>query len=265
MNRLTLSCALTAALTSALFTGMAFAQDAGSGQETSVPEVSAEDLPTADELFEKHIEAIGGKDAVFAQTSRRISGVYQGPPFEFPVRLTIWQDSPNRFHLRLAEPAGATMDIGFDGKTGWRAVSGASAQELKGQDLAELRQTADFFGESNYAVRYPERETVGTATLGGKPVHVVAVKTIDGRDMYVMFNTETGLFTGTRTKFVDPSGAAREMISIVSEYEDAGGVLYPRRIEQLIGGLEQRITYEYRKVELDVRDDPHDYAMPSAG
>lgn len=273
MNRMTLWGALVAALIAALLAGPVVAQDAVQGavqdrgdQPTGeTPAVSAQELPTADELFERHIEAIGGRDAVFAQTSRRISGIYTGPPFEFPVRLTIWQDAPNRFHLRLAEPAGATMDVGFDGKTGWRAVSGASAQKLEGQDLAELRQTADFYGEANYSVRYPERQTVGTATLGDKSVYVVAVKTIDGRELFVMFDTETGLFTGTRSKFADPSGAVREMISVISEYEDAGGVLYPRRIEQLIGGLEKRITYEYRKVEVDVPDDGHDYSMPGDG
>ncbi len=256
---------LTSVILASMLSTGAFAQDSPPASEppTEASQVDPASLPTADEIFEKHIEAIGGREAIFAQTSRRISGVYEGPPFAFPVRLTLWQDAPDRFHLRLAEPAGATMDIGYDGQTGWRQVSGSNAAEMTGQDLAELRQTADFFGESNYKQRYTTRQTVGAATLAGRSVYVVGVVTPDKRDMYVMFDMETGLFTGTRTKFVDPAGATREMISIVSEYEDAGGVLYPRRIEQLIGGLEERITYVYRKVEVDAEPDGHVYTMPT--
>ncbi|MFI4898044.1 MAG: hypothetical protein ACIARR_09480, partial [Phycisphaerales bacterium JB059] len=220
---------------------------------------------SADELFERHIEAIGGRDAVFAQTSRRITGIYEGPPFDFAVRLTIWQDAPDNFHLRLAEPAGASMDIGYDGETGWRYVSGSSAQALSGQDLTELRQTADFYGEANYKERYPRRQTFRQTTVADRSVYLVAVQTEDGREIVVMFDVESGLFAGTRTKFVDPAGATREMISLISEYEDAGGVLYPRRIEQLIGGLEKRIVYKYRTVEVNVDNDNHDYSMPSDG
>ncbi len=257
---------LTSVMLASMLSTGAIAQDTPPASETptEAPQVDPATLPSADEIFEKHIEAIGGRDAIFAQTSRRISGIYEGPPFEFPVRLTLWQDAPNRFHLRLAEPAGATMDIGYDGENGWRQLSGSSAVSMTGQDLSELRQTAEFFGESNYKERYTARQTVGTALLAGRSVYVVGVVTPDKREMYVMFDMETGLFTGTRTKFVDPAGATREMISIVSEYEDAGGVLYPRRIEQLIGGLEERITYVYRKVEVDIEPDGHVYAMPKA-
>ena len=252
-------------LASVLSTG-AVAQDSPprGGESAESPQVDPATLPAADELFEKHIEAIGGREAIFAQTSRRISGVYEGPPFDFPVRLTIWQDAPDQFHLRLAEPAGATMDVAYDGESGWRQISGSAATQMLGQDLSELRQSADFFGESNYKQRYITRQTVGAASLAGRSVFVVGVLTPDKREMYVMFDVETGLFAGTRTKFVDPAGATREMISIVSEYQDAGGVLYPHRIEQLIGGLEQRISYVYRKVEVDNEPDGHVYAMPKA-
>lgn len=245
--------------------GHAWAQEDTGTAQAEQPETKAEELPSADELFERHIEAIGGREAVFAQTSRRISGIYEGPPFDFAVRLTIWQDAPDRFHLRLAEPAGATMDIGYDGEVGWRHVSGSSAQALTGQDLSELRQTADFYGEANYKDRYPQRQTFRKTTIADREVYLVAVKTVDEREIVVMFDVESGLFSGTRTKFVDPAGAVREMISLISEYEDAGGVLYPRRIEQLIGGLEKRITYQYRSVELNVDNSDHDYSMPSGG
>ena len=259
---------LAGAALALLFSGGALAQDGG-GEETQETPTEATDvasLPTADELFEKHIEAIGGREAIFAQTSRRIRGVYAGPPFgEVPARVTIWQDAPDRFHMRLAQPAGGSMDVAYDGATGWRQNSGQSPVETTGPDLVELQQTADFFGEANYKERYETRRTKGTATFAGLDVYVVSVLMTDGREMYIMFDQASGLFTGTRSSFVDPNGAKREMISIISDYEEAGGVLYPRRIEQLIGGLEKRISYNYRSVVVDGEDDGHDYSMPIGG
>jgi len=251
-----------------LLSGGVLAQDgaADTPQERPTEAIDQATLPTADELFEKHIEAIGGREAIFAQRSRRIRGVYSGPPFgDLPARVTIWQDAPDRFHMRLAQPAGGSMDIGYDGTTGWRLNSGQSPTESTGQDLVELQQTADFFGEANYKARYETRRTIGTAAFAGTEVYVVAAVMHDGREIYIMFDQTTGLFTGTRASFVDANDAKREIISIISDYQEASGVLYPRRIEQLIGGLEKRISYEYRSVVVDGEDDGHDYSMPGPG
>lgn len=221
----------------------------------------SQDLPDAASIFERHIEAIGGRDKVFSITNRRITGTYTGAPFEFRANVRIWWESDGRFHQRVSEPAGLRFDFHVNGDYTWATRQGGEPTVLGGLQRLELLDTADFYGEANYEKRYKSIETVGAARAEGRPIYVVQAVTHADRPHRLFFDQETGLLVGTQVPAMTDGGRIREMTLRISDYKDFGGVLYPTRMHQQVAGLETRNVYHFTAITVNT-DDPHDYEVP---
>ncbi len=231
--------------------------------DASPDNAAEEELPKAEDLFERYVEAIGGREKMKEITSRRVDGRYVGRPFNFAARLTLWQEYPNKFHLKIHEPAGVTIELAFDGKVGWERQPGIGLRLVEGIRLLELRDTADFWGEANWEERYVAMKTLGVVdSFGGQSAYAVHVKTLSGREKLVVFSKETGLYLGTRTMTVSPdTGEPTRFESVLKAYKEFGGVKYPMGMIQRFEGGEDGIKIDYAKVEIN-SEEKHDFSMP---
>ncbi len=222
-----------------------------------------EELPKAEDLFKRHVEAIGGKEKMKEITSRRVDGRYVGRPFNFAARLTLWQEYPNKFHLKIHEPAGVTIELAFDGKVGWERQPGIGLRLVEGIRLLELRDTADFWGEANWEDRYVAMETLGVIdSFGGQSAYGVHVKALSGREKLVVFSKETGLYLGTRTLTVSPdTGEPAQFESVLKPYKEFAGVKYPMGMVQRFAEGKDGIKIDYAKVEVN-SEEKHDFGPP---
>jgi len=240
----------------------AMAQD---GEAAETPDSTpVEATPTAEEVFERYVEAIGGRDAVFSLTHRKITGTYRGAPFRSGARITLWQEAPNKSHFRLAEPLGMTYEVLYDGETAWEKTNGVAVEQSEASAV-ETIEVADFYGESNYQERYAEMEVVGTATLtmgdNGETVEawVLEVVSTNGRERRMMFAKESGLFMAEESKLAsDPTQTVRV---VLDQYRDAGGVLYPMRQRQQVVGTQIGAEILYKEVSTEPFE--HDFGPPS--
>lgn len=222
--------------------------------------------PTAEEVFERHIEAIGGRDAVFAQKRRRIEGTYQGPGFNGIARLKLWADAPDRMMISVQEPLGLNLTVGYTGEYGWEHTKGQAPRAVIGPRYVELIDAADFYGEANYKGRYKEIEMLGASDMAGKKCWVVRAVSHAGRQRQLFFDQATGLFAAERSTLVRANGEGSfdtKIIEVIlTGYKDFGGVLYPTHQEQRIIGEDGVIILDYRSVRMDTADE-HDYRPPA--
>lgn len=230
---------------------------------TSPEDSTKAELPKPEEIFSRYVEAIGGKEKMKEITSRRVDGRYVGRPFDFAARLTLWQEYPNKFHLKIHEPAGETIELAFDGKVGWERQPGIGLRLVEGIRLKELRDTADFWGEANWEERYLTMETVGIIdSFAGEPAYAIHVKTLSGREKMLVFSKTTGLYLGTRTLTVSPdTGEPAEFESILKPYKEFGGVKFPTGMIQHFVKGNETTTIDYAKVEIN-SEEKHDFSPP---
>jgi len=234
------------------------------------PKTSAADLPEASELFERHIEAIGGRDAVFAEKTRVVTGTYEGPPFTGIVKLRVWAEAPDKMHMQLVEPLGRQLDLYYDGEVTWQQDSTSNNGEpvaVTGPQRVEIIEAADFFGESNYANRYSAIETIGTATFDGKDYYAVRATSQFGRTRRLFFEKESGLFSAEQSPIVtqdkDGKVITVPMEILIFDYQDVGdGVLYPRTQSQKIPGPGGgKVLMKFLDVKVDTGEH-HDFSPP---
>lgn len=220
------------------------------------------DLPAASEVFDRHIRAVGGLEKLMSVTNRRIRGTFQSKDFRGPVSLQLWQDAPNKWHARVAEPAGTRIDLCYDGTDGWQATSGAQPVWMTGSLLAELADNAVFYGEIvDYAKRYESFETIDKIDYRGRPVYAVQVVPPSKRTTILLFDSDTGLHIGTRTVLTE-RGTLKQSDVLYGDYKEVSGILVPTSvIQQFIGEPDQTI-WKFREVVLN-GDEAHDYSPPA--
>lgn len=216
---------------------------------------------TAEEVFTRYVEALGGDAKVRTITTRYVEGIVENTKTKSKSRLTAWQKAPNLIRIELESPGLNTFDQGYDGKIGWMKDV-RSARVLEGDDLAGLMESADFYTEIEWKRKFKKMELMPDSPFDGKSANVVKVTNQSGKVQIMYFDAATGLLAGYQDE-VPPasSGAAakKPSLTIVGEYKDFDGVKFATRYVQRAPELE--IVTTYRKVEMNAAITT-DFAMP---
>lgn len=239
--------------------------DPASGLEAA-PEVlpapsSGQALPTPKELFERHIEAIGGREKVFAPTTRQLSGRFEMVPSEpgqpaFRARLTMIQQAPDKLRFELNVPGQPAMVTMFDGEIGWASQGESGYGLIFGPQLIDLALSAQFYGEADYEKRYAGFGEVATVLINDRPAYRVPYQTRFGKPGAIMFDRETGLATVFQT--LQTIGEDQVMMLIqLEDYRPVGenGPKFPRRVVQTTPIAVTTLTYRTVTHELDAEPD----------
>jgi len=120
----------------------AFAQ--GGSQKPAADAKPAAGLPTADQIVEKYVQAIGGKAAIEKQTSRVSKGTFDLPAFGASGTAEIYEKAPNK-NASIINIAGfGVVQEGYDGKTAWSQDPQSGLREKAGAELASAKLDAEF-------------------------------------------------------------------------------------------------------------------------
>src|SRR3989441_8892439 len=89
------------------------------GQQKPADSKPAGAMPTADQIVDKYVQAIGGKAAIEKQTSRVSKGSFEIPAFGASGTAEVYEKAPNKSAAFINIPGFGVVQEGFDGKTAW--------------------------------------------------------------------------------------------------------------------------------------------------
>jgi hypothetical protein len=234
------------------------------------PATAAETLPDAREIVNKHIKALGGREAILAHKSMRAVGTLSVPAsgIEGPLEM-IQAAEPNRMMLKTSVPGIGEILEGFDGSHAWSVNPMTGAMLKVGKELTQTKFDADFYKElydpKNYTLKTVEKTTcpagdstpAGNAGIG-RPCYKVAVSRIDGVEDTDFYDVETGLRAGSIATRESPMGQMT-MTSVETGYKKFGNLMQATIITQTVMGVTQKITLT--SVEYDTVK-PGDFELP---
>jgi len=196
---------------------------------------SAEDnnVPTADELVSKNIEAKGGADALRALQSLKLTGkmlVQQGQ-----IQLGYVQTKKRPDEVRAdATIQGMTLVQAYDGKEGWRIspLQGRrDPEKMSADDVKSLMEDAEIDGPLvDWKAKGSTVEYLGTEDVDGTLAHKLKVVRKNGDVSFVYLDPDHFLeirILTQRTKH----GAQEEVETDLGDYEKVGSVFVPTSIE----------------------------------
>jgi hypothetical protein len=220
----------------------------------------AKALPPAREVIDRHIKAIGGREALLAHTSSHATGTFSVPSAGMTGSVEIYNAAkPDRIVTRISIGGIGDITNGFDGVHGWILSPMTGPMLQQGKELDEARLDAAFYGELRQDEHYRAIRTVEKTDFEGRPCYKVSLLRRDGVEDFDFYDVETGLKAGSITTRETPMGTVTAT-SVVSDYRKFANLLQPTKLTNKSMGVEQTITIG--SVDFD-KVDPSVFELPA--
>jgi hypothetical protein len=231
---------------------------------TSAPKPKAEaegdaELPLARSIIDRHLKAIGGREAVLSHTSQHATGSFSVPAQGLVGTVEIYgAANPNRAALKVNVPGLGEIASGFDGSHGWSLSPLLGPMLQVGKELEQAKFDADFYGDLRDPKRYRSMKTVEKTTFDNRPCYKVSMVREDGSEDFDFYDVATGLRAGSLNTRETPMGSVKTT-SIEGDYKKFDNLLLATSVVQQVMGVEQKIslaTVEFDKVQPSAFDLP---------
>jgi hypothetical protein len=198
-------------------------------------------LPDAREVIQRHIEAIGGREALMAHSSRHVTGTMSMPSTGLTGSFEMFEAKPNKAVMRMTLPGLGEFNEGYNGEIAWSINPVAGPTLLEGRQLEEKKLDADFFGDLNFEKRYASMKTVERVDFDGRACYKVQLVRRDGGEDVQFYDLATGLRAGSIVNRETPLGSMNATI-VEADYKRFGKVLYPTKLTNTAMNQQQVLT-----------------------
>ena len=217
---------------------------------------------TADEVVDKTLAALGGREALGKLTSRHVTGKVSvtTPNGDLPGTIEIFNLPPNKVRTLLTldlSSLGAdkmTLDQRFDGTTGIAMNSMQGNSDITGDQLAAMKN-ADF---PTPLLHYKEHGTTialaGKEKAGDRDAVVLTITPQAGPASKVYIDAESYLPIRLVTTLELPQVGRVEQTSDLSDYREVDGIKAPFAIHN--SSAVQTVSVTVTKIERGVVLDP---------
>jgi hypothetical protein len=223
----------------------------------------ARNAPTADQVLDKYIQAVGGAQRVATITSFVAKGTSVGYGPEGEKRpVEIFARAPGQ-RTTIIHTASGDSTTTYDGAAGWVSAPHRPVPvlALTGQDLAGARLDAVLSFPAGIKQALTKWRVGFPATIDDRDVQVVQGTSAEGATATLFFDDESGLLV-RQIRYTDsPVGRIPTLIEY-SDYRDVSGVKMPFR--WTLTWLDGRETFELSGIQANVPIDAARFARPAA-
>ncbi len=211
-------------------------------------------LPSADQVLDNYVKAIGGRDAWMKVNSRVSTGTIEVPAFNVTGTLEVHQKAPDKV-LSQAVIAGQAYRHGSDGTISWSDDPQNGVKEESGKAAAASKREADFYHPLDLRKVYSKLTVTGTEKIGTHDTYVVEAVTGDGVTDKMYFDTQTGLLVRSISHHPAPDGSDAVYTADVDDYRDVDGLKIPFVSHQSSDQATYTITFTDVKQNVELTDD----------
>ena len=200
---------------------------------------------TADEVIEKHLAAMGGREALGKLTSRKAVGMItvSTPNGDISGPVELYSKLPNKTRLLVVldlAPLGMndkmTLDQKFDGTTAWSLDSLRGDSQITGNQLDNMRNATFPNPLLNYKAEGATVALLPNETVAGKSMIVLRITPKAGSVSKLFLDPDTYLAMRSSATVNSPElGGDVEQISDASDYRTVDGVKVPFKSIQSVG------------------------------
>ena len=118
-------------------------------------------LPTLDEILDKQVKALGGKEAIEKISSRVAKGAMELEGMGLSGPLELYAKAPNKGALMIDLQGIGKITNVFDGEKGYALDPTNGLRELSGAELATAKRNADLYESLNLKKHFAKLEVKG--------------------------------------------------------------------------------------------------------
>jgi zinc protease len=197
---------------------------------------------TAENVVDKYITAIGGKDKVMAvkTTMMVANATIQGTP----IVMTTKAAAPNKTSLEISVMGNTMQKAVFNGEKGYQEAQGQK-KEMTAEEIAKAKEESSLFIDFTYT----SGELIRIEPLEGKNAIVLKY---DDTDVY--YDMASGLKLKEVKTVKTPNGKEVKVPTTFSDYKEVNGIMFPHAIGQKMGPMDLNFVIKEIKVNEGVSD-----------
>lgn len=233
---------------------------AGQGAAAAAP------LPSAEDVLNKYVAAVGGREAAAKVKSYVLHGTREGVrggPQPFDATIV----EPDKFIVVTTLPPqgqnpAAEVRQSYSGAKGWMK-NGRGTIELTPAQVAEMRNAARFVSVLKIAEPFAQMRMAGRRKLDERDVYVLVAKPSPTVTQRFYFDAQTGLLLRQLTLREMFLNTVPEQVDY-DDYRDVGGVKMPFTVRVSGVNPNSTTTRKFTEIKTNVPVDASVFLMPAA-
>ena len=224
------------------------------------PSAAAATSPTADEVLDKYLQAVGGADAVKKITSRVEKGNILVGGNKTPV--DVFAKAPNK-RVTVSHQQNGDSFTAFDGTAGWMGNSSRQVRDMSAAESANSMIDSAFALAADLKAKQTFKQfRLGRPDkIGDRDVYVLSARAPGMPNVRLYFDEQTGLLTRV-VKYTDVGLGVMPVQIDYADYRDADGIKIPFRWTLSRPG--GRFAIQIDSVQQNVPVDDAKFAKPAA-
>jgi outer membrane lipoprotein-sorting protein len=213
--------------------------------------VGAQTLPSANEVFDKYYQAIGGKEFLntIVDATVDMNTNMQGNP----AVMTKKVKSPNKFVSIMNSGGMEVFKMTSDGtKVVMNSMQGEMAMNTAESEQAILQGM--LIPELQYSTANVTSVVNGIEKINGADAYKVTNKLASGGSWTDFYDVTSGLKVRTIMSRQGPDGEMQQIITL-SDYKDFKGLKYPGKIVQDLGMFVMELSVDKVKINTGLKDE----------
>lgn len=225
--------------------------------EAKQTEVLSPSAPSADQLFDKYVQAVGGASAIEKIKSQVMSGTIAFANRNVPI--DIYAKDPEK-RISFTRTAGGDTVSAFNGHEGWLSSPGRPPREMQGQELEAASMDADLHLALHLREVFQQAKLEKEENIGDVETYVVIGSREGKTPVQLYFDKTSGLLLRLVRYYESPLGRLPTEIDY-ADYRDAGGVRTPFR--WTVARTNGRFTIQLNQVKTNVPVDDERFEKPA--
>ena len=216
--------------------------------------------PSADQILNKYIQALGGAQRVTALTSVVAKGTYSGYDTDNQkVSVDIYAKAPTQMTMIVHAPLGDSVRV-FDGRAGWIASPDRPVPllALTGGDVIGAKIDATLIFPTGIKQLFPEWR-VAEATINDKDVWMLEGIAPGQLPLKLYFDQSTGLLVRA-LRLIDTVIGYNPTQLDFSDYRLVAGVKVP--FHRVITWTDNQVTIDLQAVQPNIAIEAAKFAQP---
>ena len=222
----------------------------------------AQELPSAEEVIARYVEAIGGAEAIRGHSSTHGRGTMEllGQGVRGEVQIYAAAAHKSLLVVSFAD-LGIEIRTGYNGEVGWSTDPMTGERILQGDELQQIVDESDYYADLHDPAGFQSMETVEMTEFAGRSAYKLRLVYNSGRESFEYFDVESGRLVGEESLQYSLMGAVN-VRAFASDYQQFGDIMVPTKIVQELGPG-QTVQLTILSVEFD-NVDPATFALPAS-
>ncbi|MBM3790375.1 MAG: outer membrane lipoprotein-sorting protein [Acidobacteria bacterium] len=218
----------------------------GFGQAATA--AAAEELPRAETVLDRFVEATGGRAAYEAVFSERVRGTVEVVGLGLVGTIAVYTAAPAQSYSKIEMTGAGVVEEGTSGDVAWERSTVQGPRIKTGDERAAALREGAFNAHLRWRELYAKAEVTGTESVGERSCYKVVLTPAQGKPMTHFYDRETGLLLKVAMVQLNPMGEIPAE-ALLEDYREVRGIRMPHSIRQR--ALSQEYVIRVQSIEFN--------------